>query len=558
MPGKINLDLPNSFSLYSGGKVLERPVAEMMVKDNDFAKGAESLEDPESPMQNPEFAGVASQLSGGGPIRSPRMHRQRTSSQTTSNKNKEPILRGSRNSIYIADRLPRYDCHGQLVEPFIIGICGGSASGKTSFARKIIEKLNVPWVTLLSLDSFYKVLSAKQLESAAKNEYNFDHPDAFDFELVVKTLKCLKDGTMVQVPIYNFLTHRREARTKPIHGANVVIFKGILSFYSKDALKLLDMKVFLDTDSDDRLALRLLRDVSERERNIDDVMKQYFKFVKPGFDYYVAPLKVHADIIVPRGWDNEVAINLIVQNVMSHLQRRGFNLIEKFAVANFDLCHPTSLHLLPNTPQIKVLHYFIRKKDTPSDKFIFYSKRLIRLVIEYALTFLTSKDVVGDTTQGVPCERKEIVSEIICGAFILRAGENMENAFCEVLKDLRIENIFVLTNLGKIKPELSFPRLPKSIRNYHIFLIGATVETGAAAIMAIRVLIDQEVPEENIIICSLLMTEQSVHNIVYAFPKVKIVTTAVDQSVSEIFYNVPGVINFGDRHFGKEQLFLDL
>ncbi|RXG58035.1 Uridine-cytidine kinase-like 1 [Armadillidium vulgare] len=362
---------------------------------------------------------------------------------------------------------------------------------------------------------------------------------------------------MVQVPIYNFLTHRREARTKPIHGANVVIFKGILSFYSKDALKLLDMKVFLDTDSDDRLVLRLRRDVAEREREIDDVIKQYFKFVKHSFDYYVAPLKVHADIIVPRGWDNEVAINLIVQNVMAHLQQREFNLTEKFAVGNFGFYHPISLHLLPNTPQIKALHNFIRNKDTPSDKFIFYSKRLIRLVIEHVLTFLTFKDVVVDTTQGVPCERKGIVSEIICGAIILRVGESMENVFCEVLKDLRIENIFVLTDLGKIKPELSFPRLPKSIKNYHIFLIGATVETGAAAIMAIRVLIDHEVPEENIFICSLLMTEQSVHNIVYAFPKVKIVTTDVEQRVSEIFYNVPGVINFGDRHFGTEQLFLD-
>lgn len=96
---------------------------------------------------------------------------------------------------------------------FILGICGGSASGKTTVAAKIIESLNVPWVTLLSMDSFYKVLNEKQHELASQNEYNFDHPDAFDFELLLHTLQRLKEGKKVEVPIYNFVTHRRETRT---------------------------------------------------------------------------------------------------------------------------------------------------------------------------------------------------------------------------------------------------------------------------------------------------------------------------------------------------------
>ncbi|KAB7495566.1 Uridine-cytidine kinase-like 1 [Armadillidium nasatum] len=431
MSGKFNLDPPSSASSDSGDEVLERPASEMMVKeddDNAFISQTESLEDPGSPLQNPKSTGGASQLSGGGPVRSPRMRRQRTSSQSTSSKSREPILRGLRRTIYTAGRPPWYDCQGQLVEPFVIGICGGSASGKTTVARKIIEELDVPWVTLLSLDSFYKVLSAKQHESAARNEYNFDHPDAFDFELVVKTIKRLKDGKKVDVPIYNFLTHRREVRTKTMYGANVVIFEGILSFYSQDVLK------------------------------------------------------VHADIIVPRGGDNEVAINLIAQNVMTQLQQ----------------------------------------------------------------------DVVVDTPQGVPYEGKRIATEAICGASILRAGETMENALCEVLKDVRIGKILIQTNLETGEPELYYLRLPKDIKDYHIFLMDATVATGAAAIMAIRVLLDHEVPEENISLCSLLMTEQGVHNIAYAFPKVKIVTTAVDPSVNEKFYIVPGIGNFGDRYFGTE------
>lgn len=112
----------------------------------------------------------------------------------------------------------RYNKEGHLVEAFVIGICGGSASGKTTVAKKIIKSLNIDWVTLLSMDSFYKVLSSEQHDLAAKNQYNFDHPDAFDFALLIKTLKSLKAGRRVEVPIYNFVTHRREAKTVSMYG----------------------------------------------------------------------------------------------------------------------------------------------------------------------------------------------------------------------------------------------------------------------------------------------------------------------------------------------------
>ncbi|KAK9688292.1 Phosphoribulokinase / Uridine kinase family [Popillia japonica] len=123
------------------------------------------------------------------------------------------IIRTKHRTIYTAGRPPWYNSAGQQVEPFVIGICGGSASGKTTVAQKIIEYLGIPWVTLLSMDSFYKVLNEKQHEIADRNEYNFDHPDAFDFELLIQTLQRLKEGRKVEVPIYNFVTHSRETRT---------------------------------------------------------------------------------------------------------------------------------------------------------------------------------------------------------------------------------------------------------------------------------------------------------------------------------------------------------
>ncbi|KAK7863873.1 hypothetical protein R5R35_007207 [Gryllus longicercus] len=486
--------------------------------------------------------------------KSPRSKRQRTASMSQSSKKvtAESILRSHNRTIYTAGRPPWYNSAGQQVEPFVIGICGGSASGKTTVAAKIIESLDVPWVTLLSMDSFYKVLNEKQHNLAARNEYNFDHPDAFDIDLLVETLQRLKEGKKVEVPIYNFVTHSRESRTKTMYGANVIIFEGILTFYSAAVLKMLDMKVFVDTDADIRLARRLRRDISQRGRDLEGVLKQYSTMVKPAFYHYIAPTMVHADIIVPRGGENEVAIELIVHHVHTQLQLRGFKLRETLAHSYIGQPLPSSVYLLPSTPQIKGLHTFIRNKDTPRDEFIFYSKRLIRLVIEYALSLLPFKEVVVETPQGVLYNGKRCASEKICGVSILRAGETMEQAVCDVCKDIRIGKILIQTNLSTGEPELYYLRLPKDIKDYKVILMDATVATGAAAMMAVRVLLDHDVPEENILLVSLLMAESGVHSIAYAFPGVRIVTTALDPEINEKFYVLPGIGNFGDRYFGTE------
>ncbi|NP_001153854.1 uridine-cytidine kinase 1-like 1 isoform 1 [Acyrthosiphon pisum] len=488
-------------------------------------------------------------------VKSPRSTlRQRTTSvsQSTKKTASESVLQSHTRTIYTAGRPPWYNTAGQQVEPFVIGVCGGSASGKTTVARKIIESLNVPWVVLLSMDSFYKVLTAEQHEKAAHNEYNFDHPEAFDFELLTSTLQRLKDGKKVEVPIYNFVTHARETKTKTMYGANVIIFEGIMAFYNSDVLKILDMKVFVDTDADIRLARRLKRDISQRGRDLQGVLKQYCNMVKPSFSHYIAPSMIHADIIVPRGGDNTVAIELIVRHVHKQLQARGFKLRETLAMSYVGQPLPSSIHLLPSTPQTQGLHTFIRNKDTPKDEFIFYSKRLIRLVIEFALSLLPFKDVIVDTPQCVPYSGKRCASDKICGVSILRAGETMEQAVCDVCKDIRIGKILIQTNRSTGEPELYYLRLPKDIKDYMVILMDATVATGAAAMMAIRVLLDHDVPEENILLVSLLMAESGVHTIAYAFPQVRIVTSAVDPEINEKFHVLPGIGNFGDRYFGTE------
>ncbi|KAI4904509.1 hypothetical protein NFI96_011559, partial [Prochilodus magdalenae] len=445
---------------------------------------------------------------------------------TTLGKTEPPLLRTGTRTIYTAGRPPWYNEHGtQSKEAFVIGLCGGSASGKTTVANKIIEALDVPWVVLLSMDSFYKVLSPEEQARAASNDYNFDHPGAFDFQLLVTTLRKLKQGKSVKIPVYDFTTHGRQKEWKNVYGASVIIFEGIMAFADKELLQLLDMKIFVDTDSDIRLVRRLKRDIAERGRDIEGVIKQYNKFVKPAFEQYIEPTMRLADIVVPRG----------------------------------------ELYI-PNHGHNKTLN-----KDTSRDEFIFYSKRLMRLLIEHALSFLPSKRSLVQTPQGQEYEGRTFSGKGITGVSVLRAGETMEPALRAVCKDVRIGKILIQTNLDSGEPELAssslcflgnsicicssssgffgpvssvqlhYLRLPKDISEDHVILMDSTVSTGAAAMMAIRVLLDHDVQEENILLVSLLMAELGVHSVAYAFPRVKIITTAVDKLLDDFLHVIPGI-----------------
>ena len=224
-------------------------------------------------------------------------------------------------TIYTHGRPPWYSADGEFKDAFLIGICGGSASGKTTVAKKIIEKLNMNWVVLLSMDCFYKDLNQEELDLAAQNEWNFDAPHSFDLDMCVENLKKLKQGRAIDCPQYDFTTHQRDPVSKPIYGANVIIFEGILSMCDERLRDLMDLKIFVDTDSDIRLARRLRRDMASRARNLRSVIAQYEKFVKPSYETYIHPLIKYADIVIPRGGENLVAINLITQQIQKELQK---------------------------------------------------------------------------------------------------------------------------------------------------------------------------------------------------------------------------------------------
>ncbi|KAI4890385.1 hypothetical protein NFI96_014549 [Prochilodus magdalenae] len=209
--------------------------------------------------------------------------------------------------------------------PFLIGVSGGTASGKSTVCAKIMELLGQNKVdhrqrkvVIVSQDSFYRVLTAEQKAKALKGQYNFDHPDAFDTELMCQTLKDIVEGKVVEVPTYDFVTHSRLQEKIRVYPADVVLFEGILVFYTQEVRDMFHMKLFVDTDSDVRLSRRVLRDM-RRGRDLEQILTQYTTFVKPAFEEFCLPTKKYADVIIPRGVDNMVAINLIVQHIQDIL-----------------------------------------------------------------------------------------------------------------------------------------------------------------------------------------------------------------------------------------------
>jgi len=203
-------------------------------------------------------------------------------------------------------------------DAFVIGVCGGTASGKTSVCSKILEQLQketgLSRVVILSQDSYYKDLAPEARANVAN--YNFDHPDAFDWDLIELHLTRLKHKKPIEVPHYSFVTHSRlPDKTTAIFSADVVLFEGILVFWEERIRRLMDMKVFVDTDDDVRLIRRIRRDIASRGRTLESVLGQYEHFVKPAFDQFIAPTKRFADVVVPRGETNTVAIELIVLHI---------------------------------------------------------------------------------------------------------------------------------------------------------------------------------------------------------------------------------------------------
>lgn len=205
------------------------------------------------------------------------------------------------------------------MDTMVIGIAGGTGSGKTTLTEKIRERFSED-VSVLYHDNYYKKHVGMTYEERSK--LNYDHPDAFDTDLMVRDLKALRRGETIQCPVYDYTIHNRSDKTLEVKPTRVIIVEGILIFADPALRELMDIKIFVDTDADVRILRRLLRDVKERERTLDSVVSQYLTTVKPMHEAFVEPSKKYADIIVPQGGRNQVALDMLAERIRGHVDAR--------------------------------------------------------------------------------------------------------------------------------------------------------------------------------------------------------------------------------------------
>ena len=503
-----------------------------------------------------------------------------------------------------AGRAPWYNSIGEPVPAYVVGIAGGSASGKTSVAREILKKLpNVPWVAIVSQDAYYKSLSPEESKLAFQEQYDFDHPDAFDYDILKQCIKDLRQSKAVEIPVYSFVQHQRTSETNYLYGPAVLIVEGIFVLHDPEIRDLLDLKVFVQADSDLMLARRIKRDIVERGRSVNSVLDQYLRFVKPAFDTFVSATARHADMIVP-GSHNEVAIEVISQHMEKQLRIRSRKLRAEFyktpatqlptqtvndtdvaamsayeglgspherrtsltpmkpllnrnesfgasaphlvrgassTSAADDAGLPPNVILLAQSPQLQGLLTILHDRSTPTSEFTFACKRVGTLVVELATTLLPYREKEITIHGG----RKHIGHELnvssLCSVSILRSGAVLEPSLRRAFPAMSLGSLLIQSNEEDGEPHLYDVSLPSFIRRREtaekswVFLLDAQIGTGAAAFMAIRVLLDHSVPEDQIIFLTLLASSQGgIHALNRAFPRVRIVVAGVDPGLQKL------------------------
>lgn len=199
--------------------------------------------------------------------------------------------------------------------PFLIGVAGGTCSGKTTVTERLVELVGPEQLSLIKQDAYYIDRTEQPFEERVRA--NYDHPDSFDWALTFQQLSALLDGQAVDVPVYDYANHNRSSDVVRVSPTRIVVFEGILALYDERLRDLFDLRIFVDTDADVRLIRRLERDVRDRGRTPESIMKQYMTTVRPSHMQFIEPTKRHADVIVPEGGHNERAIDVLVARIKS-------------------------------------------------------------------------------------------------------------------------------------------------------------------------------------------------------------------------------------------------
>lgn len=204
---------------------------------------------------------------------------------------------------------------------FVIGIAGGSGSGKTTLMKNLMKRFHNN-IAVLSHDNYYR--AHDELPYEQRSKLNYDHPDAFETEMMIEHLKLLKEGKPIECPVYDYTIHNRGNEVTVVEPQKVIIVEGILIFENKELCDLMDTKIFVDTDADVRLIRRIRRDVTKRGRSLDSVLNQYLDTVKPMHEQFVEPSKKNADLVVLEGGKNLVALEMIMSQIQRHIDNSSY------------------------------------------------------------------------------------------------------------------------------------------------------------------------------------------------------------------------------------------
>ncbi|ORY16714.1 uridine-cytidine kinase 2 [Clohesyomyces aquaticus] len=418
----------------------------------------------------------------------------------------------------------------------IIGIAGSSGSGKTSLALAIVASLNLPWVVIMSMDSFYKPLTPEQSKAAFRNEFDFDSPQGIDFDVLVDKLNDIKQGRVAEVPVYSFEKHARLKQTTTIYSPHVLILEGIFALHDQRVLDMLDLKIFAEADSDLCLSRRLVRDVKERGRDIDGCIKQWFGFVKPNFYKYVAPQREIADIIIPRGIENKVAIAMVsgqIQKTLAYKSAQHQQELSRLGkIAEDSPLSPNAL-VLKQTNQVRGIHSLIMDPKTTREDYIFYFDRMAAILVEKAVDFLRFQPTQVTTPQGglyMGLKKSAEVSAVV----ILRGGSAFETGLRRTIPDCRSGRLLIQTNYSTGEPELHYRALPNNIAEHGlVLLLDPQMSSGGAALMAVRVLTDHGVPEDRIVFVTYLAGRVGVNRVLNVYPEVRVVVARMGDDMED-------------------------
>ncbi|KAH9068344.1 armadillo/beta-catenin/plakoglobin [Lactarius deliciosus] len=421
-------------------------------------------------------------------------------------------------------RPPWYGEDGQPISPaFVIGIAGGSSSGKTHVARQIVRSLgSIPTVVIISQDSFYNKLTPEKVALAFASRLDLDHPDSIDMSLFATCLSDLKNLQQTSIPVYSFTLHQRLDETKYLYGATIIIGMVLVQ---RDESTLHDF--FFSGGY--TCSSRSLRTLAYN-------LPRYLRYVKPSYDNFVLPSSRYADIIVP-GQDNAVAIELISTHIRRQLEQRSRHFRRKMADSlkrSLSKGPPRELAIeelgltvLEQTPQLKGIYTVLRDRTSTRQDFIFFTDRLATLLVERAMEKLPYREVAVETPVGERCKGKAIDVDSLCGVTILRSGGPLEQGLQRVISDVAIGSL--LTG----EPLLFQVRLPECIRardrasDTWVFLLDAQIGTGAAGFMAIRPILSSSP--------SSVAHSGGVAHLRRTFPDVNIVTGAVDDGLREVW-----------------------